>query len=189
MGIARAPAAGVRAVRAGRAHARPLARRPRAPGSPSPARSSRQHGGAISARSGPAPGSEFVVRLPLDLSRPITDIRPPPAPPPPAPGVTRARVLVVDDNLDAADLFAGPSAPTATTSERLPTAPAAPGGRRVRPEVAFVDIGLPVMDGYSSPAACARPRQARGSSSSPSRATARTPTASAAAPRASTSTS
>ncbi|MFO0608425.1 MAG: ATP-binding protein [Polyangiales bacterium] len=109
-----------------------------------------QHGGAISARSeGPRQGSEFVVRLPLDLSRPITDIRPPPAPPPPAPGVTRARVLVVDDNLDAADLFAEA---LRADGHDVRAAYDGPGGLQAAdgfaPEVAFVDIGLPVMDGY-----------------------------------------
>jgi PAS domain S-box-containing protein len=107
------------------------------------------HGGRVHALSrGPGQGSEFVVELPRLLanaaSSTIEDGRAAP------PGPSRAvRVLIVDDNLDAAEMLAealgavghevsvaadGPSA-----LEIAATAP---------PEVALLDIGLPVMDGY-----------------------------------------
>jgi CheY-like chemotaxis protein len=109
-----------------------------------------QHGGGVAARSeGARKGSEFVVRLPLDLSRPITDVGAAPEVTPPPPGVTHARCLVVDDNLDAADLFAEA---LRAEGHDVRTAYDGPGGLLAAegfdPEVAFVDIGLPVMDGY-----------------------------------------
>ncbi len=106
------------------------------------------HGGSVEARSeGPGRGSEFVVRWPLPAEQPPAGVN---APPDNAPAAVRAlRVLVVDDNADAAESLAmllrlwghdvavaqdGPAA--------LRTAAARP------PEVALLDIGLPGMDGY-----------------------------------------
>ncbi len=104
------------------------------------------HGGTGAAHSaGVGRGSEFVVRLPL---------RPPPAsaapaPAAPAPAAPGRRVLVVDDNADAAlmltlllrarghDVRAAHSGPAA-----LEEAVA------FRPEAVVLDIGLPGMDGY-----------------------------------------
>ena len=65
----------------------------------------RMHGGSVEASSeGPGHGSEFVVRLPR------AQLPPPAASPvreaPPHPGATVRRVLVVDDNRDAADTLA-----------------------------------------------------------------------------------
>jgi len=106
------------------------------------------HGGRISAESaGRGRGSTFTVWLPMALA-PRTRL--------PSPSSERARragsrvpVLVVDDNVDAAELLAevlrsrghevqvaydGPSA--------LAVVEEAP------PRVALLDLGLPVMDGY-----------------------------------------
>jgi PAS domain S-box-containing protein len=112
-----------------------------------------QHGGSVSAYSeGMEHGSEFTVRLPRALRTP-EDAPPPVAPAdtgaPPAPRVGTRRILIVDDNADAAEMLA-------ETLERRghPTRVArdAPTALRVAadfaPEVAFLDIGLPVMDGY-----------------------------------------
>jgi CheY-like chemotaxis protein len=104
------------------------------------------HGGRVSAHSeGPGLGTEFVVRLPC---------RGAPAPPsveetPVGSREVGRRVLVVDDNVDAAEslatvlrmwdyevwtAFDGPEALQAAAS--------------CRPDVILLDIGLPGLDGY-----------------------------------------
>jgi signal transduction histidine kinase len=112
------------------------------------------HGGSIEARSeGAGKGSEFVVRvpaLPISVSSgrearlPSLEARPP----------TAARVLVVDDNRDAAELLA-----YALQGAGYDVRTAADGPEALRlvnafvPHVALLDIGLPVMDGYELGAA------------------------------------
>ncbi len=110
----------------------------------------RLHGGEASATSeGPGKGSEFVVRLPaLDgVSRSSqSSLRAAAAARAPA---GQRRVLVVDDNEDAADMLA-----FALTASGYATRTAHDGPDALRlaqefhPEVAVLDIGLPVMDGY-----------------------------------------
>lgn len=108
------------------------------------------HGGSVTARSdGPHRGSTFLLRLPL-AGTGGTD----PAHTRNAPhakrGVQPLRVLVVDDNVDAAESLAlllrsdGHHVEVAHDgTAALATAP------RFRPEIAFMDIGLPGgMDGY-----------------------------------------
>ena len=106
----------------------------------------RLHDGEVSASSdGPGTGSTFVVQLPL--------AGPVPAAPEPdvatTPGPDVRRVLLVDDNVDAADLLA-----LVLRSEGHHVAVAHDGVQaltladELRPEVAVLDIGLPVMDGY-----------------------------------------
>jgi PAS domain S-box-containing protein len=103
------------------------------------------HGGAVEARSeGPGRGAELSVRLPVlrgaDLEAPT-----------PVPGPTYAtrRVLVVEDNTDAAETlrlvleFAGHEVEVARDG--------AQGVERTRellPDVVLCDIGLPDRDGY-----------------------------------------
>jgi CheY-like chemotaxis protein len=111
------------------------------------------HGGTVSARSdGPGRGSEFVVRLPAaapEAEHPRT-----PAPAKPtwqrAPGERDTRVLVVDDNRDVADLIARllrvAGYETQTTYDPVSALMLATD---FRPEIAILDIGLPVMDGYA----------------------------------------
>jgi signal transduction histidine kinase/ActR/RegA family two-component response regulator len=108
------------------------------------------HGGEVSARSeGPGKGSEFVVRLPaLDASGSVHETQKVPSsiPPPPA---TQRRILVVDDNEDAADMLAFALAANGFATR---TAHDGPGAIRLaeefHPDIAVLDIGLPVMDGY-----------------------------------------
>jgi CheY-like chemotaxis protein/two-component sensor histidine kinase len=108
------------------------------------------HGGTVEAHSdGPGKGSELVVRLPLAAGEAETDAlaraagdarkQPPPS----------RRILVVDDNQDSADTLAmllelhGNEVQVAYDG---PEALAA--ARDFGPEVVFLDIGLPGMDGY-----------------------------------------
>lgn len=109
------------------------------------------HGGSVSVRSeGPGKGSEFFVELPLltkearESSAPAIDEHAMPVT-----GQQSRRVLLVDDNQDAANMLA--DALTELGHEVFvakdgPTALAA--APEFRPEVALLDIGLPVMDGY-----------------------------------------
>jgi CheY-like chemotaxis protein len=74
----------------------------------------------------------------------------PPAPPPgPAPAATARRVLIVDDNRDAADsLSEGLTACGHLTAVAYDGPAALQTATAFQPEVVFLDIGLPVMDGY-----------------------------------------
>jgi len=107
------------------------------------------HGGSVQARSdGVGRGSEFIVRLPLAPAGAI------PARPQAAPAAARqeahVRVLVVDDNRDAADslcILLGSLGVEAhcvyTGDEALRRIP------ELRPDAVVLDIGMPGMDGYA----------------------------------------
>lgn len=104
------------------------------------------HQGEVSASSrGLGHGAEFRVRLPLATQAPLVAA---PAAPAEQPTVRR-RVLVVDDNLDAAD-----SLQELLSFENHEVEVAYNGfdalekARRFRPDVLLCDIGLPDMDGY-----------------------------------------
>jgi len=108
------------------------------------------HGGSVEAKSGGlGRGSEFVVRLPIvveqtyprqasddgDKAQPTSDLR----------------ILVVDDNRDAAESLAmllkmmGNNIHTAHDGEEAVTA-----AREFRPHVVLCDIGLPKLNGYEA---------------------------------------
>ncbi len=108
------------------------------------------HGGAVTARSaGHGKGSTFIVELPLSSASPSVPPAPAAAHSDPAPLSGALRILVVDDNVDAAELLA-----EAVGSFGYHTVIAHDGAAALRmaeafaPDVALLDIGLPVMDGY-----------------------------------------
>ncbi len=114
------------------------------------------HGGSVEALSeGPGRGSEFAVRLPVLIeapaapqpSKPIAELIKP----------TARRILVVDDNSDAASSLAMllkiTGNETHTAHDGLEAVAAA---RQFHPDVVLLDIGLPKLNGYD---ACRRMRE------------------------------
>lgn len=107
------------------------------------------HGGSVRASSnGPGHGSEFVLSLPLS-----TAAVPAPAgegSAAPAPGSGR-KVLVVDDNVDAAStLEALLSLHGLAVSVAHDGAAAVGKVEAEKPDVVVMDIGMPVMNGYEA---------------------------------------
>jgi signal transduction histidine kinase len=108
------------------------------------------HGGHISARSaGVGKGSEFTVRLPLARER-AGDVPAPGAKDPrPSPAVPLRRILVVDDNVDAAETLAMLLRLGGHSVEVAHDGATATGmAKASRPDLAFLDLGMPIMDGY-----------------------------------------
>lgn len=105
------------------------------------------HGGAITARSaGEGRGSEFEVRLPIDVDGAGAGPLVPQAPEPPAAG---HRILVVDDNRDAASSLALLLEITGNeTHAAYDGAVALEAVETYRPDVVLLDIGLPTLNGY-----------------------------------------
>ena len=108
-----------------------------------------RHGGRVEARSaGLGQGSEFIVHLPLGASD--SQELPSPRPAPQDAPVRRLKVLVVDDNRDAADSC---GALLELSGHEVQTAYSAHDGyllaEAFRPDVLLLDIGLPDVDGYA----------------------------------------
>lgn len=89
-------------------------------------------------------GTTFTIRLPRSPQPEAqSDV------PSIDPGVAPQRILIVDDNVDAADSLAmlleldGHSVSTVYSAVEALDAAA-----RLKPDILFLDIGLPVMDGY-----------------------------------------
>jgi len=108
------------------------------------------HGGAIGCESGgPGQGSTFTARIDMVAAPPAgsaTEVR---DAPPIAAAAAEQRVLIVDDNIDAADALAlllrisGYQTMTAHDGHEGLQA-----SRTFEPHVVFLDIGLPGMNGY-----------------------------------------
>ncbi|WP_177200791.1 GAF domain-containing protein [Roseateles sp. YR242] len=118
------------------------------------------HGGSIEARSGGIGfGSEFIIRLPMG---PKTAQRQAPSAEQPLDGMAGSRVLVVDDNQDAADsiamLLAGAEAAVRVAYDAAAIVEVA---KEFDPHLVLLDIGLPGVDGYE---ACRRLREQLGQS-------------------------
>jgi signal transduction histidine kinase/ActR/RegA family two-component response regulator len=107
------------------------------------------HGGSVTASSrGPGTGSAFVIRLPI-LTHEAQGVEPQVQEPPWAEHASALRILIVDDNVDAARILgmfleaAGHQVMVEHTSRR-----ALERARLEVPDVCLLDIGLPDFDGY-----------------------------------------
>jgi len=107
------------------------------------------HGGSVQARSeGPGKGAEFIVRLPLRAEPAIIDAASLSREDGKHAGTPR-RVLVVDDNQDAAHALR--LLLETDGHEVMVAADGAAGlalAREHRPDVVLLDIGLPTLNGY-----------------------------------------
>ena len=108
------------------------------------------HGGSVEARSaGPGMGAEFIVRLPERAAEPAAPSVAVLAPAEQAP--TRHRILVADDNRDAADSLgfmlriAGHDVRTAYDGQQ-----AIDLAETFRPQLALLDLGMPRLNGYEA---------------------------------------
>lgn len=106
------------------------------------------HGGEVSAASdGPGRGSEFSVTLPLAPPGPL-HVGPRPSRISPVPNRSQ-RILLVDDNRDAADSTAQVLREVGHEVRVAYDGPTALDlSKEQAPSLALLDIGLPVMDGY-----------------------------------------
>jgi CheY-like chemotaxis protein/anti-sigma regulatory factor (Ser/Thr protein kinase) len=106
------------------------------------------HGGSVAAASaGKDTGSTFTVRLPAALPVPAAEAGP--GVPVPAPAHAGCRVLIVDDNEHGAELLADSLRALGYTVDVAFDGPAAlHKAKAAAPDVALLDLGLPVMDGF-----------------------------------------
>lgn len=102
------------------------------------------HQGSVTAASdGPGQGARFTVRLPRQSPGAVLES------PPPTPVSRQWRILLIEDNIDAARSL---SEALSLQGHELAVAHSGAAGldraRRFRPELIVCDIGLPDMDGY-----------------------------------------
>ncbi|MCU0759603.1 MAG: ATP-binding protein [Steroidobacteraceae bacterium] len=109
------------------------------------------HGGSLSATSGGrGHGSEFVLRLPRAVAQPQAVVAPLAGPERIATlGARARRLLVVDDNVDAADSLAQMLRLAGfDTRVAYDGRTAVEIAELMRPDVALLDLGLPLMNGH-----------------------------------------
>jgi signal transduction histidine kinase len=115
------------------------------------------HGGELVAQSaGPGQGSRFAWRLPRVPAPVQARVAAPPAAPAvapsPAPGPAPARsrrILVVDDNVDAAESLAAMLDLDGHRVRAVFDGPSALAlAEEMQPEIALLDVGMPGMDGH-----------------------------------------
>ena len=118
------------------------------------------HGGSVEARSaGLGQGAEFIVRLPVSDAGAVAGVPEAPVKERDAVTASRAatedrpagpmRILVVDDNIDAADSTAMLLSLDGYETHSVHSARAAlEAVTAIKPDVVLLDIGLPEMDGY-----------------------------------------
>ncbi len=117
-----------------------------------------QHGGQLRANSdGPGKGAEFTIRLPLvDASSVVA------ATSGKLPVAKSRRVLVIEDNVDAAESL---REVLQLQGHEVEVAYSGPDGlkkcRELKPDVVLCDIGLPGMDGYEVARAVRRDAEVR----------------------------
>ena len=104
------------------------------------------HGGAVSVVSdGPGQGARFTITLPVDEQAPVAATSRPPR----VGAGLRHRVLIIEDNVDAAESL---REVVEMLGHEVAVAYDGPSGitraRTLRPEIVLCDIGLPGMDGY-----------------------------------------
>lgn len=109
------------------------------------------HGGKVEAYSdGPGRGSEFVVRLPLSAKK-LNDLISPPAPSDGEKPIAFCgrRILIVEDNQDAADSLALLLELMGNSVRKVyDGASALETATEYQPDVVLLDIGLPGRNGY-----------------------------------------
>jgi PAS domain S-box-containing protein len=109
------------------------------------------HGGTVTAHSdGPGKGSEFVVRLrALSAEQQGELLQKPPAVQQPVPSSVPQRILVVDDNVDAAESLAVLLRLEGHEVRLVPDGPGALAAAQAEsPNVVILDLGMPGMDGF-----------------------------------------
>jgi PAS domain S-box-containing protein len=108
------------------------------------------HGGSVQAESeGAGRGAQFTLRLPLTEPAAAVERAEVAASRARAPAADAKRVLIVDDNPDAAETLAAALRLHGMAVEVAHDGPQAlKAAPRFRPDVGLLDIGLPVMDGY-----------------------------------------
>jgi len=114
------------------------------------------HGGSVAANSGgPGQGSTFSVRMPLaDTVGPVDEASPQTDP---TSHALKKRILVVDDNEDAAEMLAVLLQQGGYDTARAIDGPSALAAvESLSPDVVILDIGLPGMSGYEVASALRR---------------------------------
>jgi CheY-like chemotaxis protein len=104
------------------------------------------HGGTVDAFSkGPGQGSEFVIRLPAS-SREVS--RPPDKGAPATDAQQHRRILIVDDDVDAAEMLSQALQGAGhEVRQEHDGAAAVVAAAQFQPDVVLLDLGLPGMDG------------------------------------------